>query len=104
MARFNVVFAREDGGLEVHRMKEWLRLHPEHIPDGLDATKSTSHQLRDGLRRMDGRFKRRQTRSDSSRPEVPQLRKRSSRSWEKTEARAQRQMRPKRPPFDSKFS
>lgn len=51
MARFNVVLAREDGGLEVHPMKEWLRLHPEHIPAGLHPTNSTSHQLRDGLRR-----------------------------------------------------
>lgn len=32
-------------------MKEWLRLHPEHIPTGLHPTNSTSHQLRDGLRR-----------------------------------------------------
>lgn len=32
-------------------MKEWLRNHPEHIPSGLDATNSTSHQLRDGLKR-----------------------------------------------------
>lgn len=51
MARFNVVIPREDGGLEVHPMKEWLRVHPEHIPVGLHPTNSTSHQLRDGLRR-----------------------------------------------------
>jgi len=51
MARFNVVLPRSDGGLEVHPMKEWLRLHPEHIPPGLHPANSTSHQLRDGLRR-----------------------------------------------------
>jgi len=51
MARFNVVLARDDGGLEVHPMKEWLRQHPDHIPVGLHPTSSTSHQLRDGLRR-----------------------------------------------------
>lgn len=32
-------------------MKEWLRQHPEEIPMGLDATLSTSHQLRLGLKR-----------------------------------------------------
>ena len=52
MARFNVVLGREDGGLEVYPMKEWLRLHPEHIPSGLHPTNSTSHKLRDALRRM----------------------------------------------------
>lgn len=51
MARFNVVLSRGDGGLEVHPMKQWLRQHPEHIPEGLHPTNSTSHQLRDGLRR-----------------------------------------------------
>ena len=33
-------------------MKEWLRQHPHHPPPGLDATASTSHQLRNGLRRL----------------------------------------------------
>ena len=51
MARFNVVLSRDDGGLEIHPMKEWLRTHPEHVPVGLHASNSTSHQLRDGLRR-----------------------------------------------------
>ena len=49
--RFNVVVAREGGGVEVYPMKEWLRQHPEHVPSGLDATTSTSHQLRDALKR-----------------------------------------------------
>jgi hypothetical protein len=49
--RFNIVRPREDGGVEVYPMKEWLRQHPQHVPEGLDATSSTSHQLRNGLRR-----------------------------------------------------
>ncbi len=52
MKRFIVVVAKEDGGVEVYPMKEWLRQHAQHLPSGLDATSSTSHQLRDGLRRM----------------------------------------------------
>jgi hypothetical protein len=49
--RHTVVIAREDGGVEVHPLKEWLRQHPDQVPPGLDATSSTSHQLRYGLRR-----------------------------------------------------
>jgi hypothetical protein len=47
--RFNIVVPKEDGGVELYAMKEWLRQHPQHIPAGLDATSSTSHQLRRGL-------------------------------------------------------
>ena len=50
--RHNVVIPREDGGVEVHPLKEWLRQHPDEVPPGLDATSSTSHQLRSGLRRL----------------------------------------------------
>lgn len=49
--RHNVVLPREDGGVEVHPLKEWLRQHPE-IPTGLDPNASTSHQLRAALRRL----------------------------------------------------
>ena len=52
MKRFNVVLKRDDGGVEVHAMKEWLRQHPDHVPSGLDATSSTSHQLRNGLKKL----------------------------------------------------
>jgi endonuclease len=52
MKRFNIVVPKEDGGVELYAMKEWLRQHPQHVPSGLDATSSTSHQLRNGLRRM----------------------------------------------------
>jgi hypothetical protein len=48
---FNVMLAREDGGVEFHPMKRWLRLHPDHVPAGLHPGDSTSHQLRDGLKR-----------------------------------------------------
>lgn len=50
MKRFNVVIPKDDGGMEVHAMKEWLRRHPDKIPSGLDATSSTSHQLRNALK------------------------------------------------------
>jgi hypothetical protein len=50
--RHNVVIPREDGGVEVYPLKEWLRQHPDEIPPGLDPTSSTSHQLRSGLRRL----------------------------------------------------
>jgi hypothetical protein len=50
--RFNIALPKEDGGVEVHPMKKWLRQHPEHVPPGLDATLSTSHHLRHGLRRL----------------------------------------------------
>jgi hypothetical protein len=36
----------------MHAMKEWLRQNPQHIPDGLDPTMSTSQQLRSALRRQ----------------------------------------------------
>lgn len=52
MKRFNIVVAKEDGGVELYAMKEWLRGHPEHVPAGLSATLSTTHQLRNGLRRL----------------------------------------------------
>jgi hypothetical protein len=47
--RYNVVIAKGDGGVEIYPMKEWLRQHPDSIPAGLDATDSTSQQLRNGL-------------------------------------------------------
>jgi hypothetical protein len=50
--RFIVVVPKDDGGVEIYPMKEWLRQHPKHLPEGLDATFSTSHQLRDSLRRF----------------------------------------------------
>jgi Endonuclease NucS C-terminal domain len=52
MKRFNVVIPKEDGGVELYPMKEWLRQHPDQVPSGLDATTSTSHELRNGLKKM----------------------------------------------------
>jgi endonuclease len=52
MKRFNVVIAREDGGVELHPLREWLRTHPESYPDGLNNANSNSHRLRDGLCRL----------------------------------------------------
>src|SRR2546421_247322 len=52
MKHFNIVVPKDDGGVEIYAMKEWLRQHPQHAPSGLDATLSTSHQLRNGLRRV----------------------------------------------------
>ena len=52
MKRFNVVIPTENGGVEGYPLKEWLRQHSEKIPHGLDATTSTSHQLRNGLKKM----------------------------------------------------
>jgi hypothetical protein len=51
MKRFNVVVPLADGGVEVHPMKEWLRNNPAHLPAGLHPNSSTSHQLRNALRR-----------------------------------------------------
>jgi len=46
-----IVTKTEDGGASLHKMKEWLRLNPDFIPEGLDPTSDTSHTLRAGLRR-----------------------------------------------------
>jgi endonuclease len=48
--RHSVVIPREDGGIEVYPLKEWLRQHPEQTPSGLHPNSSTSHQLRNALR------------------------------------------------------
>jgi hypothetical protein len=52
MKRFNVVVPKDDGGVELYPMKEWLRRHSESIPPGMDPTSNTSHQLRDRLVRL----------------------------------------------------
>jgi endonuclease len=48
--RHSVVIPREDGGVEVHPLKEWLRQNPGIVP--LDPSSTTSHQLRSALRRI----------------------------------------------------
>lgn len=52
MKRFLVLIPKDDGGVESYPMKEWLRQHPDRAPVGLDPTHSTSHQLRDGMRKL----------------------------------------------------
>jgi len=49
--RHSVVIPRDDGGVEVYPLKEWLRQNPGENPTGLDPSTSTSHQLRNSLRR-----------------------------------------------------
>ena len=46
-----VITHRADGRMEEHPMKEWLRNHPQHIPEGMDPDIHTSQQLRFGLKR-----------------------------------------------------
>ena len=48
--RHSVVIPLQDGGVEVHPLKQWLRQHPGVVP--LDPSSSTSHQLRSALRRL----------------------------------------------------
>ncbi|MFP5444331.1 MAG: endonuclease NucS domain-containing protein [Betaproteobacteria bacterium] len=51
MKKFVVVTSTQDGGVELHAMKEWLRQHQDQVPAGHDATLSTSHQLRLALKK-----------------------------------------------------
>ena len=49
--RFYVVLPSGRGNTEVHPMKQWLRQHPEKIPENMHPDHYTSHQIREGLRR-----------------------------------------------------
>jgi hypothetical protein len=49
--KFNVAIPNEDGSLTLAPMKEWLRRNSKYVPEGLDATASTSHELRNGLKK-----------------------------------------------------
>ncbi|MGO7153832.1 endonuclease NucS domain-containing protein [Rhizobium leguminosarum] len=48
--RHSVVIPKDDGGLEIYPLKDWLRQNPQYLPAGFDATRSTSHQLRGALK------------------------------------------------------
>ena len=50
MKNFNVVIPREDGGVELYPMKQWLRQHSDVLP-GMEPTSSSSHQLRNALKK-----------------------------------------------------
>lgn len=49
--RFHIILPNADGGVAVYPMKEWLRSHPQEVPAGLHPTHSTSHELRNALRK-----------------------------------------------------
>lgn len=51
MKKYFIAQINEDGGLLTYPMKEWLRQNKDQVPEGLDATLSTSHELRNGLRK-----------------------------------------------------
>lgn len=51
MKRHFIVLKSADGEAETYPMKEWLRQHPQYIPEGLDARDSTTSQLRIALRK-----------------------------------------------------
>lgn len=52
--RHLIVEATADGGVQVHEMKRWCRLHPDQTPRGMSAESggNTSHELRRGFERM----------------------------------------------------
>ncbi|GLR67040.1 hypothetical protein GCM10010909_17210 [Acidocella aquatica] len=51
MKKFNIAISNEDGSVTLAPMKEWLRNNPQYIPEGLDGLHSTSHELRNGLKK-----------------------------------------------------
>ena len=57
MKRFYLVV--ENGAR--YPMKQWLRENPTFIPNGLDATTSTSHALRNGLKKNGWQHKESET-------------------------------------------
>ena len=50
--RFLIVTKGPTGGIELHRMKEWLRQHRSELPAGMTPEHRNSHQLRDLLKRQ----------------------------------------------------
>jgi hypothetical protein len=56
MAKFIVAKSNSDGGIELYPMKEWLRQHPDFIPEGMSATSSTSRQLLSALKKSGWRY------------------------------------------------
>jgi hypothetical protein len=49
MKEFDVVIPREDGGIELHPLKVWLRKHPDYIPAGLDIESAARQEVRNAL-------------------------------------------------------
>lgn len=52
MKQFLVVIPREKGGVELYPLKDWLRHNPRFVPPGMHPSNSTSHQLRNGLKKL----------------------------------------------------
>lgn len=53
--RYLIVEATTDGGVQIHDMKKWCRLHPNEMPQGMSAAPSggdNSQTLRRGFERM----------------------------------------------------
>jgi hypothetical protein len=53
--RYLIVEATDDGGVKVHEMKKWCRLHPDQVPPGMSAAPTggdNSQMLRRGFERM----------------------------------------------------
>lgn len=51
MKRFMVV-VRSESGDQVHPMKGWLRHNLKFVPPGMHPSRSTSHELRNGLKKL----------------------------------------------------
>lgn len=49
--KYVVVESREDGGVEVYKMKEWCRAHPDDAPP-MDPNQTNSQTLRRGFREL----------------------------------------------------
>ncbi|MCP5410851.1 MAG: DUF91 domain-containing protein [Alphaproteobacteria bacterium] len=49
--RHLIVLPREDGGIEIYPLKEWLRQHPD-VLSGVNPNEVTSHYLRNALLRL----------------------------------------------------
>jgi RecB family endonuclease NucS len=56
MAAHSVVIQKDDGGVELYPMKQWLRDHPEYLPSGLHPDSNTSHALRAALKKQGWRL------------------------------------------------
>ncbi|ABO55001.1 endonuclease NucS [Burkholderia vietnamiensis] len=52
--RYRIVEAMPDGGVQVHEMKKWCRLHPDETPPGMSAEPGgdNSQRLRRGFEKM----------------------------------------------------
>lgn len=48
--KHNVVVKKDDGGIGIYPMKQWLQENSQYVPEGMDAVSDISHRLRRGLR------------------------------------------------------